>query len=137
MSGAVRPAVKVAERGRSESGRAAGGAARGQPPARRERGEHRFDPRDDLGFAADHEAISLLEPEHAAARADVEIVDAGGAELGGAPDVVLVVGIAAVDQHVARGEHRAELGDHPIDDRRRQHDPDGARGLERAHQLPE
>ena len=52
-------------------------------------------------LAADHHAVAALQSPDAAARADVDIVDSLRAQFLRAPDVVDVVGIAAVDEDVA------------------------------------
>ena len=54
-----------------------------------------------------------------------------------APKVVDVVRVPAVDQDIALAEERHQLFDHPIHDRRRHHEPYGARGGEFLRQLLE
>jgi hypothetical protein len=105
------------------------------PAAGGKRGERRLEQRDCFALTADHQAVALLQTEHAAAGADVEVADAGRAQLVGAADVIVVVGVSAIDQHVAPAEQRAQLGDHRIDQCRRHHDPHGPRRRESAHQL--
>ena len=56
----------------------------------------------DVVLAADHQAEAPLEAEHAAAGADVDVVHALGRQRLGPVDVVAVVGVAAVDDDVAR-----------------------------------
>ena len=107
VPGARLPAVEVAPLLRRRLARAAGRALRGVD-ARGERGEDRLERGERVVGAADHEAEAAIEAEHAAARAAVEVVDPPLAELGGAADVVPVVGVAAVDDRVARAEERAE-----------------------------
>ena len=63
---------------------------------------------DRLLVAADHHAIAALEAPDAARRADIDIVDALLGQRLGAADVVLVEGVAAVDDDVVRLEQRAE-----------------------------
>ena len=58
----------------------------------------------DLRLAADHHAVAALQAPDAAAGADVDVVDALRREFLGAADVVDVVGVAAVDEDVARLE---------------------------------
>ena len=53
-----------------------------------------------------------------------------GGELLGAADVVDVIGIAAVDEDVARFEKRQQIGDRLVDHGGRNHQPDGARLFE-------
>ena len=78
-------------------------------------------------FAADHHAVTALEPPHAAARADVDVVNAFRRQLLGAANVVDVVRIAAVDQDVVLVEQRHEIADARIDDGGRHHQPDRTR----------
>ena len=69
---------------------------------------------------ADHQAVAALEAVGAAARADVDVVDAvvGGERLGPV-DVVAVPRVAAVDDRVAALEQRRQRGDRRVDERRR------------------
>ena len=55
---------------------------------------------DDVTFAPDHEAVAALEAPDTAAGATVDVVDAFGREDSRAVDVVLVVGVATVDDDV-------------------------------------
>ena len=90
--------------------------------------QNRFEPLDDLLFAADHQTVADLEPPDAAAGAGVDEVQALWFEFFGAPDRILVIGIAAVDDDVAFGEDWQQLLDGLIDGvARRYHQPDGAR----------
>ncbi len=93
--------------------------------------------RDDLGLAADHHAEAALEPEHPAARADVDVVHALGRERLRPLDVVAVVGVAAVDHDVARVHETGELLGGLSREGGRHHDPCGARRLQRADQVLE
>ena len=77
--------------------------------AGRQRREDRIEPIDGLLVAADHQAIAALQAPDAAAGAAVDVVDALGLQRLGPPDVVLVEGVAAVDDAVARLQQRAEL----------------------------
>jgi hypothetical protein len=90
-----------------------------------------------FGFAADHQAIADIAAGDATAGAHVEVMDAGLAKFGGAPDVVAVVGVAAVDEDVARAQQRAQPRDLAVDHSRGDHEPDGARRRQRGHQLLE
>ena len=89
---------EVARRRRRRSGasRPAGRARRGSARAAATR----------LLVAADHHAVADLEAPDAAGGADVDVVDARSVELGGAAHVVVPVGVAAVDDRVARVEQR-------------------------------
>ena len=53
----------------------------------------------------------------------------------GAPDVVAVVRVAAVDDHVVAARAAAQRGDRVVDAGRRHHQPDRARRLQLLHQL--
>jgi len=56
---------------------------------------------DDRVLAADHQAIATIESGNAAAGADVHMVETLCAQGCRAAQVIMVVGIAAVDDHVA------------------------------------
>ena len=90
---------------------------------RRERREDRIESLDDRLLAADHQAVAAFESPDAAAGADVDVVDLLRGELGGAAKIVDVVRVAAVDEDIVRLEQRQQLGDHRIDDGRRNHQP--------------
>ncbi len=117
-------------------GRGACGRARNSPVARRQRGEDRVEAMDDGLKAADHHAIAAVQTPDAAGGADVDITDAAGFERRGATDVVLVEGVAAVDDDIFGGGQ----GGHRIDGlfgrfAGRQHDPDDRRLVELAVQV--
>ena len=98
---------------------------------RGERVEDRGQSLDGAVGAADHQAVAPFETVHAAAGADVEVVDAVvGGERRGAVDVVVVPGVAAVDDRVAGRQQRCQGADRRVDERRRHHDPDCPRHLE-------
>jgi hypothetical protein len=86
-------------------------------------------------LAADHQAVAALEAEDAAARADVDVVDPLRRELLGAAEVVDVVRVPAVNEDVAALEVGHEVCDGPVDHRRGDHHPDGARLPQPAGQL--
>src|SRR5262249_47147989 len=95
--------------------------------ARRQGREDRIKTLHALGIAADHQAVAALQAPHAPRRADIEIVDALGLELARAAYVVFEVGVAAVDDGVARTHQPAELHNRLLGDLAcGQHDPDGA-----------
>ena len=111
-------------------GRALGGADTGRDGL-----EDRVEVRDHVVFAADHEAEPALEPEHATARAAVDVVDALRLQPRRAIDVVAVVGVAAVDDDVAGLEVLLQLGDLAVDKCRRHHDPHRPRLRELADEV--
>ena len=69
--------------------------------AGRQRLEDRIEVLDHACLAADHHAVAALQAPDATARPHVHVVDPLRREFLGAPDVVHVVGIAAVDEDVA------------------------------------
>ena len=75
------------------------------------RPEDRIEAIDRFLVASDHQAVAAIEAPHAAAGAAIDIVNALGLECFGPPDVVLVEGVAAVDDGVARIEEVGELRD--------------------------
>ena len=103
------------------------GRARNIAHARRERGENRIEMLDDLVLAANHHAITSLQTPHPSAGAHIHIVDLARSEFLRAPDIVDVIGIAAVDQDVSRFEVRQKFSDRFVDNRSRHHQPDCAR----------
>ena len=53
-------------------------------------------------LAADHKAVAALQAPHATTRPHVDVVDPLRRELLRAPDVVHVIGVASVDENIAR-----------------------------------
>ena len=93
---------------------------------------------DDLLLAADHEAEPALDSPHAAARADVDVVDALLAQLVGVADVLDVVRVAPVDDRVPGLEHLGERRDRLVRDvAGRHHHPRRARLLELLREVRE
>ncbi len=93
--------------------------------------------RDHVALAANHQTEALLKAEHAAARADVDVMNPLLLKLAGAADVVMVVGVAAVDDDVIFLQQWRKLAQHLIDDRRRHHQPGDARRRKRGHEILE
>ena len=89
--------------------------------------EHRREPSHRRVRPADHQAEAALPAEHAAAHADVHVVDALRAQLLGPPDVVAVERVAAVHDGVARGEPPRQVVHDGLRHAGRHHDPDGPR----------
>jgi hypothetical protein len=77
---------------------------------------------DDILLAADHHAIAAFQAPDSAARSHVHVVDPL-AEFLGAPDVVDVVGIAAVDEDVSRSRCRQRSAMVCVHRGRRHHQP--------------
>src|SRR6266540_3348347 len=99
VAGAGRPAVQVAVLGLRRFTGAAGGALGGLD-ARCQRGEDRLQVGYRILGTTDHEAVAALETPDAAARAAVHQPDPPLGQLPGPADVVAVIGVAAVDDHV-------------------------------------
>ena len=118
MAGAGRAGMDIALLGARIAALAARRARDVAEPGR-QRVEDRIEPVDRLLVAADHHAVAALEPPDAARGADVDIVDALLAQRLGAADVVLVEGVAAVDDDVARSSRPASVVDRLLGDRRR------------------
>ncbi len=126
MPGSDRPRMQIAEFGTGIGFLGAWGPRNGAEP-RGERPEDGIEPRHHLRLAADHQAIAAFEPPHPARRPDIEIVDAARGEGGGAADIVLEVGVAAVNDHVARRPDLTEPLHRLFGDAAGgQHDPEGA-----------
>src|SRR5262245_49585754 len=81
----------------------------------------------DIGFSADHFAITAFESPHAPARSDIDIVNALGFELTGTANVINVVRIAAIDDDVILLHASYKIMESRINNSRRNHQPYGAR----------
>src|SRR6266513_1389338 len=104
---------------------------RDAPHAGRERPEDRVEALDDRPLATDHEAVAALEPPDAAARADVYVVNLLLAKRLHPSHVVLIEGVAAVDDRVAGLEALREIPDDLLGrGPRRHHDPRDPRSEE-------
>ncbi len=99
--------------------------------------EDRLDPVECLVRTADHEAITALKAEHAAAGAGIHVMDALGLELRGPAHIVAVVGVAAVDDDVPGLQHLGHLVDDIAGEARGDHEPDRTRCLELARHVGE
>ena len=96
MPGATRTAMQIA---------LFGGAAKllscrracDVPAAGRQRGKDGIQTLNDRCLAADHHAVAALQSPDAAARADIDVVNSLRRELLSAPDVIHIIGVAAVD----------------------------------------
>ena len=100
--------------------------ARRRLDARGEGREDRGETLDGRFVTADHQAVSTVHPPDSAARADVHIVNAFQFQFGVAADVIVVVRVAAVDDHVVTCEERDKAIERLIDHRCRHHHPNGA-----------
>ena len=78
--------------------------ARHAAHARRQGREDRIEVLDHVVFAADHHAVAALQAPHTAAGPHVHVMDLLRRQFLGAPDVIDVIGIAAVDEDVVRLE---------------------------------
>jgi hypothetical protein len=136
VAGAVGPAVQIAVLGGAGCAGVARGAGR-RVDARRDGGEDRVEVLHHLLLASDHQAEAPLEPEHAAAGPDVDVVDALAGELLGPGDVVAVVGVTAVDDDVVLLEMLGQVGDDAPGGGGGDHDPRGARPAELRREVRE
>ena len=124
VAGPARTAVEVALLGRAATGLAPLRPRCGPDPGG-ERPEDGVQPLYCLVWPADHQAVASLQAEDAAAGAAVDVEQPLLGHAGGPPDVVAVVGIAAVDDGVAFRQVRHELGERVVDGGRGHHEPDG------------
>jgi hypothetical protein len=76
--------------------------------------EDRFGDRDRLLGATDHQAVALLESPDATRRAGVDQRDPLGGQLVHQGSGLLVVGVAAVDDHIATTEEAGQGGDRRV-----------------------
>ena len=75
---------------------------------RSQRQKDRLETLADVGVAADHQTVALLQSPDSAARPRIDVRDPIRLERSGASDIVLVVRVAAIDDRVARGQQTAE-----------------------------
>src|SRR5260370_135827 len=73
--------------------------------------------------AAHLQAEPARHPPPPAARPHVDVRGPGGPQLAGPPDVVVVVGVAPLDDHVVRLEQRDEILERPVHPPGRDHEP--------------
>ncbi len=129
VAGPVGPAVQVALFG-SAADLLASRGGRYIAPAGSKRRKDRVEMLDDRLFAADHHAVTPLQPPDPAAGPDIDVMDPSRRQLLGAPDIVDVIGIAAVDQDVVGLESGQNVGNGLVDDGRGDHQPDRPRLLQ-------
>ena len=103
MAGAIRPAAQVALFGSAADLFTPRGGRHIAPPGSQRR-KDRVEMPDGRLFAADHHAVTPLQPPDPAAGPDIDVMDPSRRQLPGAPDIVDVIGIAAVDQDVVELE---------------------------------
>ena len=103
--------------------------------AGRKGGEDRVELLDHRRFAADHQAVAAIQPPDAAAGADVDIVQAVRLQLGRAPQIIVIVGIATIDHNIARRQQRREIRQRRIDHAGRHHQPDRTRRMQLRNQI--
>src|SRR6202042_2886252 len=131
----VRAAVQPALFGRAGRTGPARRALRGAH-ARGDRGEHRGHTGHRVVVAADHHAVAAVQAPDPAAGPAVDQADALLGQLGRAGDVVAVVGVAAVDDDVARLHALGQLIDRvPGDLARGHHHPGRPRLVERGDEV--
>ncbi len=134
MPGAVGTAVQVAllgsAVGRFPSRRAWNVADAGRQPL-----EDWIEPVDHVRFAADHHAVAAFQTPHAAARADIHVVNSLRSQFLCSPHIIDIVRIAPVDESIAGLEVSCQVGDGFVHACRRDHQPDRARPFQLAHEI--
>src|SRR6266542_1738008 len=90
---------------------------------------------DNLLLAANHHAVTSLQSPDATTRSHVHVVDSRRREFLGAPDIVYVIGIAAVDQNVLCLKMGQKIRDSLVHDRRGNHQPDRPRFCELLYEV--
>ena len=73
---------------------------------RSDRAEDRLEMGDDVVLSTDHQTKTAIKTKDTAARADIDIVDALRRESFSTIDIISVIGVAAVDDDVARFHQR-------------------------------
>ena len=96
-------------------------------PARSQRSKEWVQVLDHSWSPADHHAVTPLEPPHAAASPYIHVVNPLGREFLSATDIVHVVGVSAVDEHVSGIKVRQKLADCFVYNCRRHHQPHRSR----------
>src|SRR4249919_3963027 len=104
--------------------------------SRSDRLQDRVDDLDRFVVSAHHQAVAALQAEDASAGADVDVMEALLAKLGGPAYVVAIVGVATVNDDVALIQQPRQLFDHLARDASGDHDPDRAGPLQLADKLP-
>src|SRR5579885_1570021 len=112
------------------------GRPRDAAGAGRQCGEYGIKPLHVFCLTAEHHAVAAIKSPDPTADSCVDIPDVLSPELGGPANVVLEVGIAAIDDEVA-GAHEFRQGHHRSvrDLASGQHHPDGARPRKLAHEI--
>src|SRR5216684_2438912 len=122
VAGAGRAAVKITFFGSARHFVAAGSAIN-VAAAGRERFENRIEALHNISLAANHLAIAALKAPNAAAGADIAIVNSFRGEFFRAADIIDVVRIAAVDDHIVFLELAHQIVQRSIDYRGWHHKP--------------
>jgi len=100
-----------------------------------ERGKDRIESLHHGVLAADHQAISALAAPDATAGSNIHVVNALLGKVFRAPDIIHVIGIAAVDDNVARRRVREHLIDGRVHGGGRDHQPHRPWRLELLHEI--
>src|SRR5665647_3305013 len=103
--GSVRTTMQVALF-RSAIGPDSVGSAWCRIDAGSERGKDRIKMLDDGFFATDHQAITTFHPRNATAGAHIHMMHPMLLQFSRAPNIVTVIGVAAIDDDVTRFEQR-------------------------------
>jgi len=126
VTGSLRPAVQEALFG-GIIGLLSAGSVWRCFYARSKRGEDRSKVSDDLLFATARQAIAPLKSGNTTARPDIQVMNSFGFQLGVAPNIIAIIGIATVYDDVARFKQRDEHSHLLIDHGHRDHQPNHAR----------
>src|SRR6267378_425640 len=94
---------------RSAGGFLAPRSTRRVAAARSQRFKNGIKMADSIIFAANHLAVAALQSPHAAAGADINIVNAFCRKLLGAANIIDVIGVATVDDDIAGFQLRGEI----------------------------
>jgi hypothetical protein len=129
MARTVTAAMQIAEFGCAINLFAAGGA-RNVAGARGQRPEDGIEVLDNLRLAADHHAVTALEAPDTAAGADIDVIKILAGEFMSPPDVVDVIGVAAIDEDVPCVQERYQSGNGLVHDPGGHHEPDRPRPFE-------
>src|SRR5262245_43487309 len=127
VAGAIGAAMQVTLFGGAVGLLAARGARYLVAYAGSQPGEDWIEMLDHCILTTNHHAVTTLQAPDPTTCAHIDVMNSFGRKLLGAPDVIYVIGIAAVDENVIALEMGQEIGDGLIHDRGRDHQPNRPR----------
>ena len=136
MPGAIRTAKQIALFG-GAAGFFSSRRARDVPAAGCQRGKNGIQALDHCRLASNHHAVTALQSPNATAGSDIDVVNSLCCEFLRAPNIVHVIGVAAVNECIARFEQRQKIGNGLVHHRGWNHQPDRTRLIQFLHEVGE